>query len=88
MKIGIDFQTLVPSWYFDRSNFCFEARYKSNQDFGAPAVPPTLILWTEPPGLMWKSRTENPRNLGFPTEASFRPGPFQWVLAYRHTCLV
>ena len=40
IKIGIDFQTLVPSWYIDGSNFCFESRYKSNQDFGAPAAPP------------------------------------------------
>ena len=38
-KIGIDFQTPVPSWYIDGSNFCFEARYKSNQDFGAPGAP-------------------------------------------------
>ena len=40
IKIDIDFQTLVPSWYIEGSNFCFEARYKSNQDFGAPAAPP------------------------------------------------
>ena len=39
-----DFQTLVPVWYIDGSNFCFETRYKSNQDFGAPAAPPTLTL--------------------------------------------
>ena len=39
IKIGIDFQILVPSWYIDGSNFCFEARYKSNQDFGAPEAP-------------------------------------------------
>ena len=52
MNIGIDFQTLVSSWYIDGSNFCFEARYKSNQDFEAPAAPPTLMFmaWSEPPG--------------------------------------
>ena len=44
IKIGIDFQTLVLSWYIDGSNFCFEARYKSNQDFRAPAAPPTLMI--------------------------------------------
>ena len=47
----MDFQTLVPSWYIDGSNFCFEARHKSNQDFGAPAAPPTLMLMeSTPPG--------------------------------------
>ena len=30
---------MVPSWYIDSSNFCSEARYKSNQDFGAPVAP-------------------------------------------------
>ena len=40
IKKGIDFQILVPSRYIARSNFCFEAWYKSNQDFGAPAAPP------------------------------------------------
>ena len=44
IKIGIDFQTLVPSWYIDGSNFCFEARYKSTHDFGAPVAPRTLMF--------------------------------------------
>ena len=52
IKIGIDFQTLVPSWYIDGSNFCFEERYKSNQDFGAPAAPPYPNVHGEnPPGV-------------------------------------
>ena len=51
IKIGIGFQTLVPSWYIDRSNFCFEARSKSNQDFGAPAAPSYPNVHGEnPPG--------------------------------------
>ena len=40
IKIGIDFQTLVLSWYIDGSNFCFEAKYKGNQDFEAPVAHP------------------------------------------------
>ena len=44
MKVGKDFQTLVPSWYTDGSNSCFEARHKSNQDFGTPAAPRTLMF--------------------------------------------
>ena len=51
IKIGIDSQTLVPSWYIDGSNFCFEARYKSNQDFGAPEAPPyPNVHRVNPPG--------------------------------------
>ena len=50
IMIGIDFQTLAPSWYIDESNFCFEARYKNNQDFGAPAAPPlTNVHGVNPP---------------------------------------
>ena len=50
IKLGIDFQTLVPSWYIDGFNFCFEARYKSNQDFGAPvALPYSNVLGVNPP---------------------------------------
>ena len=47
----MDFQTLVPSWYIDGSNFCFEARYESNHDFGAPAAPPyPNVHGVNPPG--------------------------------------
>ena len=38
------------SWYIDGSSFCFEARYKSNQDFGAPAAYPcTSVHGVNPP---------------------------------------
>ena len=51
MKIGIDFQTLVPNWCIGGPNFCFETRYKSNQDYGAPAAPPyPYVHGVNPPG--------------------------------------
>ena len=51
IKIGIDFQTLVSSWYIDGSNFCFEVKYKINQNFGAPAAPPyPNVHGVNPPG--------------------------------------
>ena len=55
IKIRIDFQTLVSSWYIDGSNFCFEARYKSNQDYGAQAAPlyPN-VHGVNPPGGRYK----------------------------------
>ena len=51
-EIGIDFQTLVPNWYIDGSNFRFEARYKSNQDYGAPAAPPNPMFMEWAPGIV------------------------------------
>ena len=67
-----------PSWYIDGSNFCFETRYKSNQDFGAPAAPSYPNVHGVNPRASTRQLNLYPNILFLETKSFSISGRFYW----------